>query len=125
MTNRSDDRIEMNLPCRVLFPSTWSASLGGVTANLHRNGVSVACQVNPGRNLPALGETASVHIELPANSFFPPKFMRCDTTLLRIDELGNSHFQFAMQIRSVDFDDLSAEAIELMEMDSKSCRYLM
>lgn len=51
--------------------------------------------------------------------------MRCDTTLLRIDELGNSHFQFAMQIQRVDFDDLSAEAIELMEMDSKSCRYLM
>ena len=125
MNRRGDERIDMQLPCFLQFPNVWPGSLDGLTANLHRNGVLVACKVKPGRELPALGDTASVHIALPPAQNFPPKFMHCDTTLLRIDALGESEFQFALQIRNVDFADLSTEMLRLMELDSESCGYVM
>ncbi len=115
----------MQLPCRLLFPNLWPGSLEGYTANLHRNGVLVACKLHPGRALPPVGAAANVHIELPPTPNFPPKFMTCDTTLLRIDSLGGSEFQFALQIQNVAFADLSSATLELMQLDSESCGYLM
>lgn len=72
-----------------------------------------------------LGETAKVDIPLPHNEYFPPKFMRCETRLIRIEELGGQEFQFAMLITNVDFDEVCSAAQKLMEMDSESCGYLM
>ena len=125
MNRRDDDRVDVELPCRLIFPNIWPGSLEGYTANLHRNGVLVACELHPSREMPAVGEVASVHIELPPSTDFPPKFMACDTTLLRVDSLGQSKFQFALQIRKVDFADLSPASIHLMQLDSDSCDYLM
>lgn len=115
----------MQLPCRVEFPAVWSGSQSGLTANLHRSGMLVACRVKQGRELPALGATASVHIQLPPSQHFPPKFMRCDTMLLRVEQIGESEFHFALQILNVDFADLSAGSIQLMELDSDTCDYVM
>ncbi len=125
MYERTDERIEMQLPCRLEFPNVWTASVDGFTANLHRKGVSVACRVVPGKTLPEIGEQASVYIELPPNSDFPPKFMNCETTLLRIDALSDSEFQFALKIQNVDFAELSSAVIDMMELDTDSCRYVM
>ena len=125
MQNRTDERIEMQLPCRLEFPNVWTTSVEGFTANLNRKGVSVACRVQPGKILPEIGEVASLHIELPPSSNFPPKFMNCETTLLRIDALSDSQFQFALKIRNVDFAEMSSAAIDMMELDSDTCRYVM
>jgi len=125
INRRDNNRVEIQLPCRVEFPAVWSGSQSGLTANLHRNGMLVACRVKRGIELPALGATASVHIELPPSQHFPPKFMRCDTTLLRVEQIGESEFHFALQILNVDFAAISASAIQLMELDSESCDYIM
>ena len=120
MNRRGDDRIEMQLPCRVLFPGVWFGSLDGLTGNLHRNGVIVACHVNLESELPSLGATATVHIELPANRDFSPRYMRCDTTLLRIEELGDRDFQFAMKILNIDIQD-----VFLADLNSETSSYVM
>ncbi len=120
MNRRGDERIEMQLPCRLMFPSVWSSSLDGFTGNLHRNGVLVACRLKPGRDLPSVGDTATVHIELPPNRNFPPKFIRCDTTLVRIEELGDCGVQFAMKILTMDFQDDPATGL-----DAETCGYIM
>lgn len=120
MNRRGDDRIEMQLPCRLMFPSVWSSSLDGFTGNLHRNGVLVACRLKPGRDLPSVGDTATVHIELPPNQNFPPKYIRCDTTLVRIEKLEDCGVQFAMKILNMDFQDDPA-----VWLDSETCGYIM
>ncbi len=96
-----------------------------MTGNLHRKGVSVACRLKPGRELPVVGDSGTVRIELPPNENFPPKYMCCDTTLMRIDALGDRDFQFAMQIINVDFEDICASTTALMELDAESCNYIM
>lgn len=125
MYERSDERFEMQLPCRLEFPKVWSASVEGFTANLNRKGISVSCRVKPGKALPAIGDQGKVHIELPLSSDFPPKFMNCETTLVRIDAVSESEFQFALQIKNVDFADISSTTIEMMDLDSDTCRYVM
>ncbi len=120
MNRRGDERIEMQLPCRLSFPEIWLGSLDGLTGNLHRNGLLVACRLKPESELPSIGDTATVHIELPANQNFPPKCMRCDTTLIRIEEFGDQGFQFAMRIVKVDFQDVS-----LLELESEISSYIM
>jgi hypothetical protein len=117
--------MEMQLPCRVEFPAVWSGAQSGFTANMHRRGLMVACHLKQGSELPVPGAAASVHIELPPSQDFPPKSMRCDTTLLRVEEIGGGEFQFAMQILNVCFDDLTAASIQLMELDTDSCDYVM
>ncbi len=120
MDRRGDERIEMQLPCRLSFPDIWPGSLVGFTGNLHRNGVLVACRLKPESELPSVGDAATVHIELPTSQNFPPKCVRCDTTLIRIEELGNRGFQFAMRIVKVDFQDVSP-----LEFESGISSYIM
>ena len=125
MNRRDDDRVQMQLPCRVEFPAFWPGAQPGFTANMHRSGLMVACRLKQGRELPALGAAASVHIELPPSQHFPPKSMRCDATLLRVEQMGENEFQFAMQILNVCFDDLTAASIQLMDLGTDSCDYIM
>ena len=75
--------------------------------------------------MPSTGDAGCIHIELPADHGFPPKYMRCSTTLLRVDRKGDRLFQLAMQIRHVEFAEFSTASRELMDLDPESCRYLM
>lgn len=106
MNRRGDQRIEIRLPCRLLFPSIWAGSLDALTGDLHRKGLLVDCQLQPGSVLPAVGDRATVQIELPPSQDFSPKCLRCDATLIRMKQLGHSQYQFGMQIVRLDFEDL-------------------
>lgn len=108
MNRRADDRIEMKLPCEVLFPKLWLLPLEGVTANLHRNGILIGCDLSSiGNDLPALGETVHVRVMLPANHSFGRKTMDCEASLVRIMQTGFSRWQLAVRVHNMSFGDWS------------------
>ena len=113
MNRRTDERIEMRLPCQVLFPAVWHASVSGMTANLHRNGVLVACDVRPGERPPAVGERASIRIQLPAHHRFTRKCIECETTLVRVSQSDDSRWYFAMRIQNMLFRDVTSHVMDM------------
>jgi hypothetical protein len=126
MNRRADDRIEMKLPCQLFFPEVWQASVEGITANLHRNGVLIACDLSTTRReLPPLGQRAHVRIVLPANHYFPQKCIECDTTLIRVMQGESGQWHFALRIHNVNFGVWTAEHTHLSDLDGESCRYIV
>lgn len=125
MNRRADNRIDMKLPCRLFFPRVWLTPVAGFTANLHRNGVLVACDLSVTRpQLPAVGEKANVRILLPANPAFSRKCLNCDTALIRVRQVESGQWQFALRIRNVSFGEWAAENIQLVDLDAERFRYL-
>jgi hypothetical protein len=114
MNRRTNERIEMKLPCQLTFPAEWGAAVAGTTANMHRDGVLISCHPNDLRgDLPKVGAKARVQVELPPNPQFTRKCIVCDTTLVRVEKLGEAETQFAMRIGSVAFHDLAPNAMNL------------
>jgi hypothetical protein len=123
MNRRTNERIEMKLPCMVTFPDHWHLTASGYTANMHRDGVLVACALGQAtEDLPDVGSKGKLKIELPANHSFGRKCIECDTVLVRTTRTNSGEWQFAMRIRTVAFRDLKAEAHSLMDMDASSTR---
>jgi len=114
MNRRSNERIEMRLPCQLTFPAEWGSAVPGVTANMHRDGVLISCDPRDLRGeLPKVGSKGKVQVELPPNPLFSPKCIVCDTTLVRVDVLGDVETQFAMRIATVAFRDLAPGGMNL------------
>ena len=120
MNRRSNERIEMRLPCMLIFPGEWGASVPGVTANMHRDGVLISCDPRDLQDeMPKVGSKGKMQVELPPNPAFSRKCVVCDTTLVRVNTLGDSETQFAMRIGSVAFRDLTSDAMNLIKMHSE------
>jgi hypothetical protein len=120
MNRRSNERIEMKLPCKLIFPKEWGTSVPGMTANMHRDGLLVSC--NPrdlSGELPAVGSRGKVQVELPPNPLFTRKCIVCDTTLVRINNIGDVETQFAMRIGSVAFRDLTSDAVNFIAVQNQ------
>lgn len=120
MNRRSNERIEMKLPCQLTFPAQWESAVPGVTANMHRDGVLISCDPrNLQGELPKIGSKGKVQVELPPNPAFSRKCIVCDTTLVRVEVLGDAETQFAMRIGSVSFRDLSPDTANLFAMSTE------
>jgi hypothetical protein len=114
MNRRSNERIEMRLPCQLTFPAEWRVVVPGVTANMHRDGVLVSCDPRNLRGeMPKVGSKGKVQVELPPNPLFSRKCIICDTTLVRVNNIGESETQFAMRIAAVAFKDFAPDALNL------------
>jgi hypothetical protein len=70
--------------------------------------------------MPKVGSKGKVQVELPPNPLFSRKCIVCDTTLVRVEKLGESEMQFAMRIATVSFRDLSPDSMNLATMASQS-----
>jgi hypothetical protein len=126
MNRRADDRIEIKLPCQLLFPGIWQFPVAGFTANLHRTGVLVACSLSDmDRELPAVGERASARIGLPANHSFTPKCIECECVLMRVRRAGVGQWQFALRIQSVEFGDWDAQEQRPDDPDCERWQYVV
>jgi hypothetical protein len=120
MNRRSNERIEMKLPCMLTFPGEWGTAIPGVTANMHRDGLLVSCDPRAVLGeLPKVGTKGKVQVELPANPQFTRKCIVCDTTLVRVNQYGEQEMQFAMRIGGVVFRDLTVDAINMIAMQSQ------
>jgi hypothetical protein len=121
MNRRSNERIEMKLPCQLTFPAEWESAVPGITANMHRDGVLISCDPrNLQGELPKVGSKGKVQVELPPNPAFSRKCIVCDTTLVRVEVLGEAETQFAMRIGSVSFRDLTPDATNWFAISSQS-----
>jgi hypothetical protein len=117
MNRRSNERIEMKLPCMLAFPGEWKAAVHGITANMHRDGLLISCDAASLQgDMPKPGAKGRVQVELPPNPAFSRKCVICDTTLVRIKDGAPGETQFAMRIGSVVFRDLTADAINFMAL---------
>jgi hypothetical protein len=115
MNRRSNERIEMKLPCQLTFPGEWASAVPGITANMHRDGVLISCDPRDLQgDMPKVGSKGKIQVELPPNPAFSRKCIVCDTTLVRIDAVGESETQFAMRIATVSFRDLAPDSIEMV-----------
>lgn len=104
----------MKLPCQVLFPDLWHGSVKGMTANMHRKGVLVSCNLRSDeRELPAVGQKASIRIQLPANHTFTQKCMECVTTLVRVRRAGDTEWHLGMRIEHMDFGEWTNSLMDL------------
>jgi hypothetical protein len=121
MNRRTNERIEMKLPCQLTFPAEWEAAVPGMTANMHRDGVLVSCDPRDLHGeMPKVGSKGKVQVELPPNPAFSRKCIVCDTTLVRVNLVGEAETQFAMRIASVAFRDLTADAMNLVSMQAQA-----
>jgi hypothetical protein len=112
MNRRSNERIEMKLPCQLTFPGEWASAVPGTTANMHRDGVLVSCDPrNLQGEMPKVGSKGKIQVELPPNPAFSRKCIVCDTTLVRIESVDESETQFAMRIATVAFRDLDPDSM--------------
>jgi hypothetical protein len=97
----------MRLPCSLDFPSVWSSSLHGFTANMHRDGALVCCDAGGAPLvLPPAGAKGTVTVELPPTSRFSQKCLLCEVTLVRASSPDSGEIQFAIRINYVSFRDL-------------------
>lgn len=125
MNRRSNERIEMKLRCQLTFPAEWEVPVSGFTANMHRDGVLISCDPRDLQGeLPQVGSKGKVQVELPANPQFSRKCIICDTTLVRVDEVGESETQFAMRIATVAFRDLGPDAMALFPIPQQTSNSL-
>jgi hypothetical protein len=86
---------------------------------MHRDGVLISCDPRDLQGaLPKVGSKGKVQVELPANPAFSRKCIVCDTTLVRVDVLGEAETQFAMRIATVAFRDLTPDGINFLSMSS-------
>jgi hypothetical protein len=110
MNRRTNERIEMKLPCQLTFPAEWEAAVPGMTANMHRDGVLVSCDPRDLHGeMPKVGSKGKVQVELPPNPAFSRKCIVCE-----------AETQFAMRIASVAFRDLTADAMNLVSMQAQA-----
>jgi PilZ domain len=120
MNRRSNERIEMKLPCQLTFPAEWQSAIPGITANMHRDGVLISCDPRDLQGeLPKIGSKGRIQVELPPNPAFSRKCIVCDTTLVRVEMLGEAETQFAMRIGTVAFKDLAPESAKLFVMSAE------
>jgi hypothetical protein len=120
MNRRSNERIEMKLPCQLTFPAEWQSTIHGITANMHRDGVLISCKARDVLGeLPKVGSRGKIQVELPPNPAFSRKCIVCDTTLVRVEVMSDAETQFAMRIGSVAFRDLTPESANLLVMSSQ------
>ena len=121
MNRRSNERIEMKLPCQLTFPAPWGPAVAGFTANMHRDGVLVSCDpADLQGEMPKVGAKGKIQVELPPNPMFSRKCIVCETTLVRVDLLGADEAQFAMRIGSVAFRDLTTDPASMFSMSSEA-----
>ncbi len=126
MNRRADERIAMKLSCGLSFPGFWQNAVPGVTANLHRSGILVACDLSAGVwELPPIGEPAMVRVALPANPSFKPKCIEFTGRLLRIRNAGLSEVQFAVRIERVRFSERSSMPPPAIDIQSASSPYIV
>jgi hypothetical protein len=106
MNRRTKERLDLRLLCRigpakVLSALDSPAQSIGLTQNLSRSGLLMRWLDTV--TLPEVGSSLVVDIELPADTSFGPRLMRCRTTVVRIIEAPAELPTVGMKIRNIRF----------------------
>ena len=110
---RRGHRFPLRLACRVTLPFRDSRELAGTTTDISRSGVKVVFEnVGGSDELPAVGESATVLIDLPHSAYISPRCLECRGVTVRSDVLESDRFTVAFEIRRIRVCDRNGQSSE-------------
>jgi len=110
MDRRNKTRHSLQLICRAesgtvrssMDPAAAAGTPEGITENMSRDGILMRwLDVVP---LPEIGSPLTVEVELPEDSEFGPRVMRCKTTVVRITRRQDGQRSVGLRIDHVRFN---------------------
>jgi c-di-GMP-binding flagellar brake protein YcgR len=100
MDRRNKTRIDLQLTCYIGAGKVQAAPVHAITENVSRTGMLM--RWSAGVPLPALGGKLTVDVQLPQNSCFGPRIMRCRAEVIRMKPRGDQH-EVALRVASMRF----------------------
>jgi c-di-GMP-binding flagellar brake protein YcgR len=101
MDRRTKLRIDVQLTCYVGAGKVHGAPMRAYTENVSRTGMLMRWMA--GVPLPVLDGKLILDLELPENSDFGPRLMRCRTTVVRIDPCEGDTHAVALRVIAMQF----------------------
>jgi c-di-GMP-binding flagellar brake protein YcgR len=101
MDRRTKLRIDVQLTCYVGAGKVHGAPMRAYTENVSRTGMLMRWIA--GVPLPVLDGKLILDLELPENSDFGPRLMRCRTTVVRIDPCEGDNHAVALRVVAMQF----------------------
>jgi len=113
MEKRHGRRFQLSLVCRVTLAWRESRELTGSTANISRSGVKIVFQdVKDRSELPGVGESVRILIDLPHSTNIAPRCMECLGAAVRVETVEDVRFAVAFEIRRIRVCDRSGQAFQ-------------
>lgn len=103
MDRRNKTRIDVELTCYVSPTRLLARTMKAVTKNVSRTGLLMKWA--PQYPEPVVGKKLTIEIELPENSDFGVRAMKCHATIVRIDDAQTEDRSVALHIQSMKFVD--------------------
>jgi len=117
MDRRIKSRIDVQLTCYVGTGQVRAIPVRTLTENVSRTGMLMRWA--DGVPLPAIGGKLILEIQLPENSEFGPRVMRCRAAVIRVTTLGAGEHEVALRILSMRFVKSEPEAPAVREVSRK------
>ena len=101
MDRRTKSRIDVQLTCYVGAGKVKAEPIRAFTENVSRTGMLMRWV--EGVPLPSIDRKLVLDLQLPENSEFGPRVMRCRTQVLRVTSCGGSSHEVALRVLSMRF----------------------
>jgi c-di-GMP-binding flagellar brake protein YcgR len=101
MDRRTKSRIDLQLTCYIGAGKVQAAPVRTLTENVSRTGMLM--RWSAGTPLPSLGGKLVLDVELPENSGFGPRVMRCRAEVIRLTACEGNEHEVALRIASMRF----------------------
>jgi hypothetical protein len=93
--------MDVQLTCYVGSGKVQAAPMRAITENVSRDGMLMRWM--EGVPLPALDKKLTLDVQLPENSEFGPRVMRCDTQVVRITSCDDNSHAVALRVLGMKF----------------------
>ena len=116
MDRRTKSRLDVQLTCYVAAGRVQAAPVRGFTENVSRTGMLMRWV--DGHPLPKIGSRLTLDVQLPENSEFGPRVMRCRATVVRVETRAAEGDEIGLKIHSMRFNKAKAipKAVDLASM---------
>lgn len=101
MDRRTKSRIDVQLTCYVDAGRIKGEPMRTLTENVSRTGMLMRWM--DGVPLPKIDKKLVLDLELPENSEFGPRVMRCRTQVLRVVDAPHNGYEVALRVLSMRF----------------------
>jgi c-di-GMP-binding flagellar brake protein YcgR len=101
MERRSKDRLDVQLTCYVGAGKVQATPVRALTENVSRTGMLMRWM--RGVPLPAVEGKLTLDLELPENSDFGPRVMRCSTQVVRVTPCDGDTHSVALRVLAMRF----------------------
>jgi len=104
LEQRTHERVNLALECRVSSPSKRSAGTMKIVENISRTGILIRWLASDSpEDVPRVGDALSIEMALPANHNFDRKCWFCGGTVVRITKAEDNSPLIAVRINTTKF----------------------